>query len=61
MVGSYLLESLDGGSAAFITPGSVRVSSLSRRSEATASDVHRKIRAAFEAFDYESNNTADVR
>ncbi|XP_039990665.1 dynein regulatory complex protein 8 [Xiphias gladius] len=29
--------------------------------EATASDVHRKIRAAFEAFDYESNNTADVR
>ncbi|XP_029000110.1 dynein regulatory complex protein 8 [Betta splendens] len=25
------------------------------------SDVHKKIKAAFEAFDYESNNTVDVR
>ncbi|KAJ4920867.1 hypothetical protein JOQ06_027691 [Pogonophryne albipinna] len=30
-------------------------------SEATVSDVQKKIRAAFEAFDYESNNTVDVR
>ncbi|XP_040894427.1 dynein regulatory complex protein 8 [Toxotes jaculatrix] len=29
--------------------------------EIMASDVHKKIRAAFEAFDYESNNTVDVR
>ncbi|KAK5912429.1 hypothetical protein CesoFtcFv8_002304 [Champsocephalus esox] len=29
--------------------------------EATVSDVQKKIRAAFEAFDYESNNTVDVR
>lgn len=25
------------------------------------SDVHKKIKAAFEAFDYQSNNTVDVR
>uniref|UniRef100_A0A8C4GHR1 EF-hand domain-containing protein n=1 Tax=Dicentrarchus labrax TaxID=13489 RepID=A0A8C4GHR1_DICLA len=30
-------------------------------SEATGSDVHKKIRAAFEVFDYESNNTVDAR
>ncbi|XP_070765467.1 dynein regulatory complex protein 8 [Enoplosus armatus] len=29
--------------------------------EAIVSDVHKKIKAAFEAFDYESNNTVDVR
>ncbi|XP_044216548.1 dynein regulatory complex protein 8 [Thunnus albacares] len=29
--------------------------------EVTVSEVHKKIRAAFEAFDYESNNTVDVR
>ncbi|KAK5872403.1 hypothetical protein PBY51_013111 [Eleginops maclovinus] len=29
--------------------------------EVTVSDVHKTIRAAFEAFDYESNNTVDVR
>ncbi|XP_042340527.1 dynein regulatory complex protein 8 [Plectropomus leopardus] len=29
-------------------------------SEAIVSDVHKKIKAAFEAFDYESNNTVDV-
>uniref|UniRef100_UPI0037E854EB dynein regulatory complex protein 8 n=1 Tax=Semicossyphus pulcher TaxID=241346 RepID=UPI0037E854EB len=29
--------------------------------EAVVSDVHKKITAAFEAFDYELNNTADVR
>uniref|UniRef100_A0A3B3ZCC8 EF-hand domain-containing protein n=1 Tax=Periophthalmus magnuspinnatus TaxID=409849 RepID=A0A3B3ZCC8_9GOBI len=30
-------------------------------SEAMASDVHKKIKAAFKAFDYEANNTVDVR
>ncbi|KAM7406289.1 hypothetical protein PAMP_000675 [Pampus punctatissimus] len=29
--------------------------------EVIVSEVHKKIRAAFEAFDYESNNTVDVR
>ncbi|XP_045889148.1 dynein regulatory complex protein 8 [Micropterus dolomieu] len=29
--------------------------------ESAVSDVHKKIKAAFEAFDYESNNTVDVR
>ncbi|TMS12874.1 dynein regulatory complex protein 8 isoform X1 [Larimichthys crocea] len=29
--------------------------------EAMVSDVHKKIKAAFEAFDYETNNTVDVR
>ncbi|XP_018522450.1 dynein regulatory complex protein 8 [Lates calcarifer] len=29
--------------------------------EAIVSDVHKKIRAAFEAFDFESNNTVDAR
>ncbi|KAM4593589.1 dynein regulatory complex protein 8 [Odontesthes bonariensis] len=29
--------------------------------ETTESDIHKKIRAVFEAFDYESNNTVDVR
>ncbi|XP_044037377.1 dynein regulatory complex protein 8 [Siniperca chuatsi] len=29
--------------------------------ETIVSDVHKKIKAAFEAFDYESNNTVDVR
>ncbi|XP_041798535.1 dynein regulatory complex protein 8 [Chelmon rostratus] len=29
--------------------------------EIIVSDVHKRIKAAFEAFDYESNNTVDVR
>ncbi|XP_059211704.1 dynein regulatory complex protein 8 [Centropristis striata] len=29
--------------------------------DVTASDIHKKIKAAFEAFDYSSNNTVDVR
>ncbi|XP_026234116.1 dynein regulatory complex protein 8 [Anabas testudineus] len=29
--------------------------------EGKVSEVHKKIKAAFEAFDYESNNTVDVR
>nr|XP_046239998.1 dynein regulatory complex protein 8 [Scatophagus argus]XP_046240009.1 dynein regulatory complex protein 8 [Scatophagus argus] len=29
--------------------------------EGIVSDVHKRIKAAFEAFDYESNNTVDVR
>ncbi|XP_071344328.1 dynein regulatory complex protein 8 [Trachinotus anak] len=31
------------------------------KQSAEATDVHKKIRAAFEAFDYEHNNTVDVR
>ncbi|XP_036952327.1 dynein regulatory complex protein 8 isoform X2 [Acanthopagrus latus] len=31
------------------------------KSERMVSDVHKRIKAAFEAFDYESNNTVDVR
>uniref|UniRef100_A0A671UVC9 EF-hand domain-containing protein n=1 Tax=Sparus aurata TaxID=8175 RepID=A0A671UVC9_SPAAU len=31
------------------------------RPEGIVSDVHKRIKAAFEAFDYESNNTVDVR
>ncbi|XP_035508196.1 dynein regulatory complex protein 8 [Morone saxatilis] len=32
-----------------------------RGAEATVSEVHKKITAAFEVFDYESNNTVDAR
>ncbi|XP_053173011.1 dynein regulatory complex protein 8 [Scomber japonicus] len=32
-----------------------------QNAEVKVSEVHKKIRAAFEAFDYESNNTVDVR
>nr|XP_019935588.1 PREDICTED: EF-hand calcium-binding domain-containing protein 2 isoform X1 [Paralichthys olivaceus] len=35
--------------------------SRSLRTEATEADVHRKIRKAFQAFDYEADNTVDVR
>ncbi|XP_072321330.1 dynein regulatory complex protein 8 [Eucyclogobius newberryi] len=32
-----------------------------QNAEAMASDLHKKIKVAFEAFDYEGNNTVDVR
>ncbi|XP_038557706.1 dynein regulatory complex protein 8 [Micropterus salmoides] len=34
---------------------------IKQTAESAVSDVHKKIKAAFEAFDYESNNTVDVR
>ncbi|XP_041830678.1 dynein regulatory complex protein 8 [Melanotaenia boesemani] len=34
---------------------------MAENNQASVSDIHKKITAAFEAFDYESNNTVDVR
>nr|XP_019935590.1 PREDICTED: EF-hand calcium-binding domain-containing protein 2 isoform X2 [Paralichthys olivaceus] len=43
-------------------PAAVRPNMDTRESaEATEADVHRKIRKAFQAFDYEADNTVDVR